>query len=106
MGGGYLFVTKPQIGRSALASAIEEVRKNYPDANIEYANYFHGDAANGARTRQNLAKGFVAEEMKKGGGFLYQDNRGNFRVGEFSTVVSGSEAGMLFNQATGEILVS
>lgn len=90
---------KPHVGRPALDSAIEKIRSAYPDARIEYANYLHGESTCGAAIRQNLTIGNLAEEMKGSNGFVFRDNAGGFRAGDFSTVVSDFGEGILFDQA-------
>lgn len=78
---------------------MEKIRSAYPDARIEYANYLHGESARGAAVRQNLTIGNLAEEMRGSNGFIFRDNGGDFRVGDFSAVVSDFSDGILFDQA-------
>lgn len=75
MGWGYHFVMKPQIGREKLAQALEDIKAEYPNARIEYANYLHGDSYSPVRLRQDLQNGILAKELSESGGSLYFNNQ-------------------------------
>lgn len=103
MGGGYLFVMKPQTGREALLKAVDEIRSQYPNAKIEYANYAQGESKNAVIVRQDLENGLVAKELEEGGGFIYSDNLGQFKIGELSDLLDAACDGIVFCEAAGEI---
>ncbi len=105
MGGGYLFVMKPQIGREALLRAVEDIRQQYPNAKIEYANYVQRESRSAVVVRQNLAASIIAKELTDGGGFAYSDNLGQFRIGELQDLLETSADGIVFCVTTGEIYV-
>jgi len=103
MGGGYLFVMKPQTGREALLKAVDEIRSQYPNAKIEYANYAQSGSQTAVVVRQDLENGFVAKELEEGGGFIYSDNAGQFKIGELSDLLEYASDGIAFCEAVGEI---
>lgn len=100
MGGGYLFVMKPQTGREALLKAVDEIRSQYPNAKIEYANYAQSESKTAVAVRQDLEGNLVAKELEEGGGFLYSDNFGQFSIGELSDLIDASSDGIVFCVAT------
>ncbi len=56
IGGGYLVVMKSMISRDTISCAIWEMKKNYPNAEIEYSSYEDGNCNDGIVIEQFVSK--------------------------------------------------
>ncbi|MDP2103807.1 MAG: hypothetical protein Q8K26_02705, partial [Candidatus Gracilibacteria bacterium] len=105
IGGGYVMITKPGISRDTIEKTIQDLRSVYPNIEIEYGSHLDGNSSDGVVVEQYISGGVYSDYVDKNK-FLFQSNKGDNYIGDYSEILEKEQNGLLFDMINNKIYLN
>ncbi|MBP9780096.1 hypothetical protein KBD33_05770 [Candidatus Gracilibacteria bacterium] len=105
MGGGYLVVMRPGASRATLEDTLIEMKKYYPNMEIEYSSIVDGTCGDGIQIEQFVSKGIFSPYVQADK-VLFKKNTGESYLEKHSILIENETNGLVVDTITNKIYLS
>ena len=99
---GYLIVTKPWLSRDTINKTLEDIKNNYPNAEIEYASYLDWDCSDWVKIEQYISEWIFSDYVQKDK-VLYKDSNWISYIWNYEDILKKENKWILLDTITKRI---
>ncbi|MDD5376886.1 MAG: hypothetical protein PHH16_02090 [Candidatus Gracilibacteria bacterium] len=105
LGGGCVFIMNPGMSRDTLDITLEEMRKIYPNVEIDYCSYVDGTSHDGIIIEQFINNKIYSKFIPKNQ-VVYKNNLGDSYLGTHNDILEKEQKGLLIDTISKKIYIN